>query len=151
VRIGCQMLPAGTAETLLDLEYPESDEEAAEATQLRERLETEVEGWKKLERKPFGKLRETDTDNDSERALVCVPFVGVYWCEEFKTAGALAQSTPVLEEEDNLWGNESMFMLRAYAAAAVLIDVIDPASMSEMVTSDDLRSWGNRDDKPPPI
>jgi hypothetical protein len=141
IRVGCAVLPSTTRDALVDLQYgmwgaqSESDEESEN---LRDRLNADIEGFRKLDGNFWGELRSTDTDNDSERNIITVPFVGVLFCETMESVAVLAGPTPQMEE-DGLWGNESMFCLRSFESAALLLDVIDPAEMPQLKLAPDLR------------
>jgi predicted 2-oxoglutarate/Fe(II)-dependent dioxygenase YbiX len=140
IRVGCAVLPNSSMDALVNLEDEAwrgavSDEESEN---LRNRLNADIEGFRKLDGSFWYGLRSTDTDNDSERNILTVPFVGVRFCETMGSVAALAGPTPQMEEDD-LWGNESMFCLRSFESAALLLDVIDPAEMPHLKWAPDLR------------
>jgi hypothetical protein len=145
IRIGAVLLPENDYTSLLRLQYASDDDDdddedgsnsPAEVSARIAQAEwvSKVSKMKTL----LTAIRETDTDNESQRCLLTVPFVGVEWCETFETAARVARST-LIDEMNGLWGNESMFNMRAYAAAAIVIDVLNPADAPELLPSRDLR------------
>jgi hypothetical protein len=146
IRVGCAVLGNIESDFLYSLEKAAKHgllwQDAAmdkEMKEVRDRF-ADIEGVRKLklDRSFWRALRYTDTDNDTERNIITVPFVGARFCETMEGVAALAGPTPQMEE-DGLWGNESMFCLRSFESAALLLDVIDPAELAHLAIAPDLR------------
>lgn len=136
VRIGCAEIERSSLDTLRDLIY--RFDKVDETAVLLQALQTRVEHFDRIShtRQSLNEIRSTFHDNDTEDAFLVVPFVGVLWCESLSSLTAV----PALQvdEQSGLWGNESMFGERTFAACAIIAHVRDADELALLKWSRDI-------------